>query len=104
FYVPDDVRSFFAQRKEELAKESAAWKDRFEAWSKANPDLRKEWDAAFSGAVPEDLASHLPEVDPSAAVATRAAGGKAEQALAKAVPYLVGGSADLNPSTKTFID
>src|SRR5690606_33842777 len=52
FYVPDDVRSFFAQRKEELAKESAAWKDRFEAWSKANPDLRKEWDAAFSGAVP----------------------------------------------------
>ena len=104
FYVPDDVREFFAKRKAELQKESAAWKERFEAWSKANPDLRKDWDAAFSLSVPEDLASLLPAFDPATPVATRVAGGKAEQALAKAVPYLVGGSADLNPSTKTFIE
>ena len=104
FYVPGDVREFFARRKEELKKESAAWKERFEAWSREYPELRKEWDAAFSLSVPENLASYLPEVDRSAPVATRAAAGKAEQALAKAVPYLVGGSADLNPSTKTFIE
>ena len=104
FYVPDDVYSFFAERKAALAKESAAWKERFEAWSSANPELRAEWDAAFSQAVPADLASHLPKVDRSTAVATRVAAGKAEQALAQVVPYLVGGSADLNPSTKTFIE
>jgi len=104
FYVPAEVYEFFNERKEELAKESAAWKERFEAWSKAYPELRAEWDKAFGLELPEDLESALPEFAPGEKVATRAAAGKVLQKLAERVPYLVGGSGDLHPSTKTYIE
>lgn len=104
FYVPAEVYAFFEQHRKELAKESASWQERFEAWSKAYPELRAEWDAAFGLDVPEDIESVLPSFAPGEKVATRAAAGKALQKLAARLPYLVGGSADLNPSTKTYIE
>src|SRR5690606_21245357 len=104
FYVPGEVREFFAARKEELARQSQEWKERFEAWSKAYPELRAEWDKAFGLELPENLDEILPEFEPGEKVATRSAGGTVLQVLAKRMPYLVGGSADLHPSTKTFIE
>src|SRR5690606_3930567 len=55
FYVPDDVRDYFEARKAELVRESQAWKERFEAWSKEYPELRAQWDAAHGLALPEDI-------------------------------------------------
>jgi transketolase, bacterial and yeast len=104
FYVPGEVREFFAARKEELVRQSQEWKERFEAWSRAYPELRAEWDKAFGLELPENLDEILPEFEPGEKVATRSAGGTVLQALAKRMPYLVGGSADLHPSTKTFIE
>jgi len=104
FYVPDDVKAFFARRKEELKAEAEAWQKRFDAWSQAHPDLRKAWDEAAALALPADLESLLPSFEEGDKVATRNAAGKALQALAARLPYLAGGSADLHPSTKTFID
>lgn len=104
FYVPDDVRDYFEARKAELVRESQAWKERFEAWSKEYPELRAQWDAAHGLALPEDILEALPTFAPGEKVATRNAAGKAQQELAARLPYLVGGSADLHPSTKTFIE
>lgn len=104
FYVPAEVTEFFAQRKEQLKADADAWKAQFEAWSKEYPELRKAWDDAFSLAVPADLESLLPTFEEGEKVATRNAAGKALQELAKALPYLAGGSADLHPSTKTYIE
>ena len=65
-----------------------------------SPGSGRRW----SLAPPDDLVSMLPAFEVGAKVATRNAGGKVLQELAKAVPYLVGGSADLHPSTKTYIE
>lgn len=103
FHVPDEVKEHFAEKRAEWTAQSAAWKADFEAWSEAHPDLRKQWDAAHNLELPEGLDKVLPQFEEGAAIATRNAAGDALQALAKEVPYLVGGSADLNPSTKTFL-
>ena len=104
FYVPDDVRQFFAAKRSEWARESAAWKERFEAWSRAYPELRQRWDEAMNLALPAGLEEALPSFAEGSSIATRNAGGQVLQELARRVPYLVGGSADLNPSTKTFLE
>jgi len=104
FYVPGEVYQYFAEYRKELSRQSAAWKERFEAWSSAYPELRAQWDAAFGLEVPEDIESVLPSFVPGEKIATRAAAGKALQKLAGRLPYLVGGSADLHPSTKTYIE
>ena len=104
FYVPEDVRGFFKEKQAEWARESAAWKERFAAWSKAYPELSRAWDDAMNLALPDGLEEALPTFETGAALATRNAGGAVLQELAKRVPYIAGGSADLNPSTKTFLN
>ncbi len=88
FYVPGEVREFFAARKEELVRESQEWKERFEAWSRAYPELRAEWDKAFGLELPENLDEILPEFEPGEKVATRNAGGTVLQAWRNACPIL----------------
>ncbi len=101
--MPDAVRARFAEVKRKGAEAEAAWQKTFTAWKTANPDQARAWDAAWSGALPADLASKLPKFDPAKPAATRNSGGEVLKALMAAVPSLVGGSADLYPSTKTFI-
>lgn len=104
FFVPDDVRELFAARARENAARRAQWKAMFRRYREAHPDLAAAWDAAMSGALPADLDARLPAFDPAKPVATRSASGKTLQELAKAVPFLVGGSADLAPSTNTYLN
>jgi transketolase len=83
---------------------STAWQDAFDAYRAAHPDLAAEFERTQAGTPPDDFADHLPSFTPDdGAMATRAAGGKVLQALAEAVPELVGGSADLAPSTSTLM-
>ena len=103
FLVPDDVREH-CDRRAQGKSLSTAWQDDFEAYRAAHPDLAAEFERTQAGTPPEEFADHVPTFTPDdGAMATRAAGGKVLQALAEAVPELVGGSADLAPSTNTLM-
>ncbi len=104
FYVPAETSAIFAARRAEWQAERDRWQRGFEDWRAAAPDLAAAWDAAGDLALPADLDKLLPAFDPAKPVATRNASHTVIQALARAVPYLVGGSADLAPSTRTIMD
>ncbi len=103
FFVPDDVRAHFADRASELARDHAAWNQQLAEWRTRNPERAAAWDALIARRVPADLYPRLISTAPAGAAATRAHGNAVLQQAAALVPQLVGGSADLEPSTKTWI-
>lgn len=104
FHVPDEAREFFARRAEAKRGERAAWEIRFAAARAEALGEADLWDRYWSREIPADLESRLAAVvDASTGLATRAWSGKLIQAAAAAIPSLVGGSADLGPSTVTDI-
>jgi transketolase len=105
FLVPEEVRAYWGALASELGKARADWEMRFAAWKKQNPDLAVQWDATASRAVPADLEDRLLAAIPADGkpAATRVHSGKVIQAAAGLLPYLAGGAADLDPSTKTAI-
>jgi transketolase len=105
FLVPEDVRRLFAARAAEGQRARQEWLRRFETWSKAHPDKRAEWDRYLAREVPADLFERLLETlpQPAKAEATRSLSSRILQRAAELVPSLCGGSADLEPSTKTYI-
>lgn len=103
FYVSDEARAAFAARRKEGEAARARWLSAMEAYRKAFPDLAAQWDDALAGKIPADLESKLPVFPVEKPMATRAASGQVIQSLAKAIPHVVGGAADLAPSTSTFI-
>ena len=104
FYVPDEVRALFAERAEDGKQEHAEWKKLVAAFvAQGGPDAEL-YTKLMSRHVPADLFEELCKVAPTKDAATRAQGSTIEQRAAALVPSLVGGSADLNPSTKTYIE
>ena len=101
FVVPDEVRAIFKARMAALHRKSLKWRRDFAAWRTSHPDLAVAWDRHFSGEIPENIESLLPAFDLGKPIATRAASGKVINALAPALPQLIGGSADLAPSNNT---
>ncbi len=103
FYVPDEVYAAFGARKEELGKAHAEWRTAYFAWRAANPALANELDAIEEKRTPADLFEQLVAAVPTKDDATRNLSSAIQQVAAKLVPSLMGGSADLAPSTKTLI-
>jgi transketolase len=103
FLVPPEVRALFARRAEDVAPEAEAWRRDLARWKERHPDRAALWDAHVERRVPEDVLEQLLAAAPTGAAATRAHGNVALQKAAGLVPALVGGSADLEPSTKTRI-
>ncbi len=103
FFIPHDALSVFRSAAEDGAELERMWKSLLAEYGKKHPDLAGEWDMVWSGKLPEGWEDVLPDLS-SEAMATRAASGKAINAIAKVVPNLMGGSADLAPSTNTIID
>ncbi|MGF1451403.1 MAG: transketolase [Opitutales bacterium] len=105
FYVSEDTRAFFKRRQTELAEKYAAWEKTFQAWEAANPELAKLLSKTESKdwGTPEELMAAVPEFPEDKAAATRATGGEALNHVAKVVPLLVSGSADLHGSTKNYL-
>jgi transketolase len=101
FYIQPEALSCLAAKKNAVKKIYEAWKKTFEDYSKANPGLRKEWDLRHSADPSVYDGISLPEFKEGEKIATRSASGKTLLAAAKAVPGLVGGSADLAPSNNT---
>jgi transketolase len=102
FEVPDEIYAFWRERAQAGAKAHAAWNETYAAWKKAHAQLAAQFERARDGKLPAELPwpSFTPE---NGAVATRDAGGAVMNAIAAALPELVGGSADLDPSTKTYL-
>ena len=103
FFVSDEVRAFFASRSAELAKEYDNWQATYDAWASANPDLAGELTAGVAKAVPSELSDLIPEFEPGTKAATRGTAGNVINAVAKEMPQLITGSADLYGSTKNYI-
>jgi len=104
FFVPDEVREYFADLRDDGRHASAAWNERFDAYLGDHPDLASELERRMAGQLPADWAATLPVFDADAkGVATRKASETVMQSLAENVPELIGGSADLNPSTFTWL-
>jgi transketolase len=103
FHVPDDVRAVFAERAADGEMAHSEWRERFAAIER-NPDAIALWRKLVGREVPADLFEKLCAAAPAKSAATRVQAGVVEQKAAELVPSLVGGSADLNPSTKTFIE
>ena len=104
FLVPDDVKQYMGKAVERGAKHEADWNAKFAAYKQANPDLAKQFEMMQKGELPSGWDKDLPvfPADPKGK-ATRETSSVAENAGAKHIPWLVGGAADLNPSTKTAI-
>ncbi len=104
FYVPDDVLAHFRASLERGREAEARWQALWERYQAAYPDLAAELERRWAGRLPADWDADLPAFPADAkGLATRAASGQALNALARRVPELVGGSADLTPSNKTYL-
>jgi transketolase len=104
FFVPEDALKHFRQTVTRGASAQAEWQKRFDAYAKAHPDLAAELTRMLAGELPRDWDKDIPSFAAGdKPLATRSAGGKVINALAARVPELLGGSADLNPSTDTAL-
>ena len=104
FAVPDEVRALCAGLVTEKQSAAVAWNRRLTSWRSANPDAAAMLDRLLTRAVPADILRQLLDAVPSKETATRNSGGVIMQRAAQLVPSLTGGSADLNPSTKTYLE
>jgi transketolase len=105
FLVPDGVYDHFAQGiGARGGAANKAWKELFDAYAKEYPELAAEFDAMQKRQMPAGWDAALPNFPADAkGLATRDSSGKVLNALVKTVPWLIGGAADLSPSTKTDI-
>ena len=104
FHVADEAREDWAACRVRGSELQSGWEDRFGAYRDEHPELAAEFLRMMSGALPEDWDAHLPDLSAvEKADATRGWSGKVIQGLAKGIPNLIGGSADLGGSNKTDI-
>jgi transketolase len=107
FFVPDEALRHFRTAVERGTELEREWQQRFDAYAQAFPDLAAEFRRTQQGELPRgwdrDLPSFTPEDGKDGKLATRSAGGTVINAVARTLPELIGGSADLNPSTDTVI-
>lgn len=102
FNVPDDVLKYYHDKGGRGGASEEKWNKLFADYKKEYPELAAEYETAFKGDLPEGWLDKLPVFkgsDPK--MATRQASGKVLNAIAASLPNLIGGAADLAPSTET---
>ncbi len=107
FWMPDEALQLFREAVERGARYEQDWQQRFEAYAKEYPDLAGQFRRTQAGELPQGWDRALPTFKPEdgkdGKLATRSAGASVINAVATSLPELVGGSADLNPSTDTSL-
>jgi transketolase len=104
FYIPEKALVVFRSAIERGAKDEAEWNGRFQAYGEAYPDLAKELQGMIDENLPEGWANKIPIFPAdSKGMATRAASNQVLLAIAPRLPALIGGDADLSPSTRTLL-
>ena len=104
FVVPDEVLKYYRAAGEKGAGLEANWNDLYKQYKEKFPELAAEYELFSKGGLPKGWADKLPvfkATDPK--MATRQASGKVLNAIAASLPALIGGSADLSPSTDTTL-
>jgi transketolase len=102
FLVPDEVSKYTERSVDRGRKAEEEWNGRFGAYKSAHPALAEEWELMLSGELPDGWDQNIPTFPADEkGVAGRDASSKILNAIAPKVPWLVGGAADLAPSTKT---
>lgn len=104
FKIPTEVAEFYHEAGENSARHEASWNELYDNYKKRHPDLAKEYEDITGGKLPADWQKNLPVFKPGEKIATRKASGKTLNAIAEFLPQLVGGSADLAPSTDTHLN
>jgi len=104
FFVPPEVQDEFKRKVGKQARSRKKWEREMKTWRQQNNYIAAEWDKYWNHTVPESLERDLIAAAKSEkAVATRQLSGQVIQKLAELAPFVVGGSADLAPSTNTLI-
>lgn len=104
FIVPEEVLDFYHKAAQKSAENEKDWNALYKDYKKRHPDLAKEYETISAGKLPDGWESKLPTFEPGEKMATRKASGKTLNAIAESLPQLIGGSADLAPSTDTNLD
>jgi len=105
FYIPEDVLEHYREVKQNGMAYENEWQALFAEYQKKYPHKAAELKRRIEGKLPENWGEDLPEFPADAkGMATRISSGKVINALVEKLPEMVGGSADLTPSTKTWID
>jgi transketolase len=104
FYLPEEAVRFFRNAIDRGAEAQKNWQNKLAGYEKEFPKEAVEFEMIRARKFPENWAADLPKWTPSdKPIATRVAGGLTLNALAKHIPNIIGGSADLNPSTDTAL-
>ncbi len=104
FYIPDTALAHFRQAVERGKRAEAHWDEAFAAYASDHPELAHACQQAVRGDVPAGWDADIPVFDAdTSGMATRVASGKVLHAIRRRLPGLVGGSADLDPSTHTAL-
>ena len=103
FFVEDEVKAHIEELNQEGAKKEAEWHKLFESYAKAYPECAKKWEQWHN---PEEVKLNIYDKyqDTSKKMATRVASYEVINHIAELVDYIIGGSADLAPSTKTYMN
>jgi len=104
FYVPEEAKHHFLGAVEKGKRMEDEWKGVYREYKKVHPEDAKELERLLNDELPKGWNEALQFFTTEKPMATRAASGKVINALAKKLPNLMGGSADLAPSNKTIID
>jgi transketolase len=104
FFVPPEAQAHLRAAVERGIDAQKDWERRFAEYAKAFPDLAEEWSLERKGALPPGWDADLPSWKTGDSVATRDASHASINAIARRVPWLLGGDADLSESTKTRIE
>ena len=104
FFIPEEALSLFRQALPRGQEAEETWDTMLSAYAREYPELARELRCAMEGSLPEGWDADIPAfpADPKG-MASRAASGKIMNAIASRLPSLVGGSADLDPSTNTAL-
>ncbi|MEY2520836.1 MAG: transketolase, partial [Verrucomicrobiota bacterium] len=104
YFVSQETREYFAKHKKALVRQYKRWEKMYKEWREKNAELAQQLDDAIEKKVPADLTEKIPSFPADAKIATRKAGSEVLQPLAKAMPFLISGSADLHGSTLNYIE
>ncbi|QBD81990.1 transketolase [Ktedonosporobacter rubrisoli] len=101
FYEPEEAVAYFRKAIERGAALEQEWQKRYNAYKAEYPELAAQWESELKGVLPAGWDSTIPTFKAGESLASRAASGQAINAIASRLPNLIGGSADLAPSTST---
>ncbi|HJS55199.1 MAG TPA: transketolase [Chitinophagaceae bacterium] len=104
FEVPDEVLNYYREAGKRGIKKEKSWNELYKKYKERYPELANEYELLSSGSLPQGWKEKLPVFKAGEKIATRKVSGKVLNAIADYLPTLIGGSADLAPSTDTDLE